>query len=146
MINKKIFVQRLNAYLKSTGMTWITLAEKFYISPPGVRKWTHGIALPSTPLFYQLLETFNCSGDYILGLTDVQTQQNFLPIPPFPEQFPKFVERMGSTFEQLETDISLSHSTVQAWLNKKSLPTLENLVRMAAYFHCSVDYFIGHVE
>ncbi len=61
-----------------------------------------------------------------------------------------FSERLSELMfdENLKTrsfcnTIGCSHSTLERYLAGTSYPTVENAVKLADYFHCSVDFILG---
>lgn len=43
----------------------------------------------------------------------------------------------------LAYDMKVSQPTVSDWENERKLPSMENIIKLADYFHVSVDYLIG---
>ncbi|MGN0822779.1 MAG: helix-turn-helix domain-containing protein [Candidatus Gallimonas sp.] len=44
---------------------------------------------------------------------------------------------------RLEKDTKLTEETVNRWQKGIYEPTVESLVRLSSYFHCSVDFILG---
>ncbi len=64
-----------------------------------------------------------------------------------------FVERLDSLmFDnnvsaiKLANDIGISSTTVTRYLQDKRTPSVETLVKLADYFHCSCDYLLGRTD
>ncbi len=52
----------------------------------------------------------------------------------------------GITQKQLADEIGVKNYTVGNWEQGRTEPNLEDLVAMANYFECSVDYLIGRED
>ena len=50
------------------------------------------------------------------------------------------------TQAKLIRDLSISSAVPYKWLSGINEPSIENLIRLAEYFECSVDYLIGRVK
>ncbi|MFR1555304.1 MAG: helix-turn-helix domain-containing protein, partial [Coriobacteriales bacterium] len=86
-----------------------------------------------------------CSTDYLLGLTDQLSEEEFKRRPPFPEQLTFLLNHFKVTKYRLEKQTGLSEKTVNRWHNGKTQPTVDSLIRLAKYFDCSVDFVLGRV-
>ncbi len=65
----------------------------------------------------------------------------------------KFIERLNKLLEEenlsdrkLANVLGISSSPICNWKKGKQIPTLENAVKIADYFNCSLDYLFGLVE
>ena len=92
-----------------------------------------------------LADYFKCSTDYLLGLTDRLTEENFKQRPPFAEQLTFLLNHFKVTKYRLEKQTGFSEKTVNRWHNGKTQPTVDSLIRLAKYFDCSVDFVLGRV-
>lgn len=43
---------------------------------------------------------------------------------------------------ELADEIEVSDSTVSSWQTERTRPSIEDLIRMSAFFHVSIDYLI----
>lgn len=71
----------------------------------------------------------------------------------FMENLSNFAERLSDLMheknlrsEGLAKAASVSGSAVRSWLRGDSVPTLENAVRIADFFACSLDYLAGRTD
>ena len=68
-------------------------------------------------------------------------------MPELYERILEQTERLGITGKQLGEMLGLKKSPLTDWKNKKSCPTLEQLIRMCEIFALSSDYLLfGTVE
>ncbi len=104
-----------------------------------------GDGLPYVDTLVTLADYFKCSTDYLLGLTDRLTEENFKQRPPFAEQLTFLLNHFKVTKYRLEKQTGFSEKTVNRWHNGKTQPTVDSLIRLAKYFDCSVDFVLGRV-
>lgn len=67
---ENLFSDKLNEYLRETGMSKRKFAEKVGVSAMSVSDWTNGKILPNAESIYLICKACNISADYLLGLTD----------------------------------------------------------------------------
>lgn len=104
-----------------------------------------GDGLPYVDTLVTLADYFKCSTDYLLGLTDRLTEEEFKQRPPFAEQLTFLLHHFKVTKYRLEKQTGFSEKTVNRWHNGKTQPTVDSLIRLAKYFDCSVDFVLGRV-
>lgn len=119
------------------------LAEKIGVNPSVVSKYIRAERLPSVQTLIPIADFFNCSTDYLLGLSDKLEEVKFKPVPPFSQQFNFLLKNFKITKYRLEKQTGISGETLRRWQNGKFLPTVESLVKLAKHFDCSVDFIIG---
>jgi len=39
--------------------------------------------------------------------------------------------------------VGIPQRTISSWINKKTAPCIDHLIRLALYFDCSIDYLVG---
>ena len=70
-------------------------------------------------------------------------------------QLPKFCERLSELIfydgDNITTDkfgekIGLRGSTVRLWKTGKRVPSLQNILRLAEHFNCSIDFLLGRID
>ncbi len=44
---------------------------------------------------------------------------------------------------QLSKNLKISQSNISVWESGEQMPSAENLIALAKYFKCSVDYLLG---
>ena len=70
MIILSNFKDRLNEFMILHNLTTPKLAETLGASDTALNELKRGAHYPSTEIFFALLTYFNCSADYLLGLSD----------------------------------------------------------------------------
>ena len=70
MIILSKFIERLDEFLFTNNLTPKQLSERIGISHSSVLALKRGDFLPSGKTLFALVRIFNCSADYLLGLSD----------------------------------------------------------------------------
>ena len=55
-------------------------------------------------------------------------------------------QKKGMTQEQLAAALFVSYQTISKWEREDADPDIQMLIRIAKYFHCSIDELIGYGE
>lgn len=48
--------------------------------------------------------------------------------------------------ENLSTELKLARTKVYDWLKGRETPNFSNIIKLANYFNCSIDYLVGRSE
>ncbi len=144
MVNLKKFAERLKEYMNDNGQNATSLAEIINSNRTSIAEYVRGVRLPSASVFFAMLNYFKCSADFLLGLTDSTADGKiFKAMPPFGERLREVMDFCGYSQYRLEKELRLSGSIVYKWLFGKSLPSVENLVKISLHMSCSVDFLLG---
>jgi transcriptional regulator with XRE-family HTH domain len=146
MDNLSKFGERLKEYMIESGNNATSLAKIVNTNRTSMSEYVRGLHLPDTQIFYALIEYFNCSADYLLGLSDYPLYTTFKPIPSFGERFRYVLEFCDYSQYRLEKELKISGSIVYNWLFAKTLPSVDNLIKIAKHLECAVDFLIGRVD
>ena len=137
--------ENLKLLMAEAGMKSPALAEATGIDSSTILTLLRGEGLPYVDTLVTLADYFNCSTDYLLGITDTPDERQFKKRPPFSEQLTFLLKHFQVTKYRIEKDTGLSEKTVNRWHNGKTQPTVESLIRLAKYFDCSIDFLLGRV-
>lgn len=67
---------RLKELRAQENLSQRALAEKIYVSQQTVAKWELNTATPNPETIVKLARLFNCTTDYLLGISDKKTPDN----------------------------------------------------------------------
>ena len=140
------FSKRLVELMVEQNLNAKALAEKLCISHTSVGRFIRGERTPSFQCFVKMLYFFNCSADYLLGLTEFHTEETLHPIPAFKDSLRTMLNERQVTQAQLIATLSLSSAVPYKWLTGINEPSMNSLISLAEYFECSVDYLIGRIK
>ncbi len=125
------------------GLTASALAQEIKFSRATVSALINEIHVPSTEILIALIEYFNCSADYLLGLVDYPRSTEFKRVEPLGNTLRKCLKENGKSEYRLQKDLNISSSLTYRWLANKAVPKIDTLIRLKNYFGCSVDYLLG---
>lgn len=137
---------RLKEYLEERKLTQSALANALDVKRSNISEFLSNKHTPSFSCFVKMLYYFDCSADYLLGLTDLHTEEPLHRIPPFSEQLQKILKERKITQAKLIRDLHISSAVPYKWLSGINEPSVESLISLAKYFECTVDYLIGRVR
>ena len=138
--------ESLKGLLEETGITQSQLSAATGISNSNISDFLKGIHEPSYQALWALLRYFQCSADYLLGLTDIHTDEPLCEAVPFSQRLREMLKEKNISQQFLIKNMSLSSSVVYKWLAGISQPSTDALIRLSKFFDCSVDYLIGRVR
>ncbi len=64
----------------------------------------------------------------------------------FTERFVKLLQNNGVTAYKIAKDTGISQGLMGEYKKGIKLPTIQNLVKIADYLNCSVDYLLGRTD
>jgi len=137
------FSERLKEYMSEYNLNVSALAHEIKFSRAAVSGLINEAHAPSTEIIIALVEYFNCSADYLLGLVDYPRSNEFKQISSFGETLRKCLKENGKSEYRLQKDLKISSSLTYRWLNNKAMPKIDTLIKLKNYFGCSVDYLLG---
>ncbi len=138
--------ERLKEYMDERGFHQLALERETGIRHTNVSDYLSGKHLPSYAHLLALAELFDCSIDYLLGLTELPSEEKLLPALPFDKRLRALLNECGISQERLKRELPVSASVLYKWLSGKSQPSAESLIRLANYLDFSVDYLIGRIR
>ena len=101
---------------------------------------------PNYTTFIALIEYFHCSADFLLGLREYPCEEiRYQPVRPFGERLREILQETDTTQYRFTKEADVSWGVFYNWLAGKRFPSMDNLVKIAGYFGCSVDFLLGRV-
>lgn len=64
----------------------------------------------------------------------------------FTEILVKYIQLHNITAYQIAKNTGISQGTMNEYKNGKKMPTIQNLIKIADYLDCSVDYLLGRTD
>ena len=138
--------ERLAELMEEHNFTPVALAKQIGVTRNTITRYLAGTRMPSFPTFIQLLEVLHCSADFLIGRTDY-TEANvvFHPVPPFSIRFRAILDEYRMSQYALHKKTNFSYDNFNKWLKGVTCPYVDNLIKLADAFDCSVDYLIGRI-
>ena len=101
---------------------------------------------PNYKTFVSIIEYFNCSADFLLGLNEYPCREvTYRRCPEFSAQLRKIFNESHKSQYNFVNATATSWSVLHGWLSGKTFPSADNLIKLAKYFDCSVDFLLGRV-
>lgn len=139
-----IFAERLKELMNERNLNAPALAKEIGANRTTISELLRGNYLPSTKNFIAMVEYFNCSADYLLGLIEFPPENvMYQPVKPFSERLRLCLKESKKTEYRLQKDLNISDSLTYNWLHGKTQPTVDTLIKLSKYFGFHVDYLLG---
>lgn len=140
------FQETLKELLIITDKKQKELAAAIGMPPASVCRYLSGESIPTIDVLVKIADYFQCSTDFLLGFEKQNDAKTFQPCPHFCERLRFLLQHFHETGYSFCKGSEISDSCFYSWLNGKRKPTLENLVRIAVFFNCNVDYVLGRTN
>ena len=138
--------ERLKILMVDRGVNAPKLAKTLGIGSNTITRYLQGVGTPNFEIFIKLVEYFNCSADFLLG---VEAQpfytKNFLPLPEFAQHFREVMAECNITQYALHKKTGISWNNFHKWLKGERLPYANSLLKLASAMGCSVDVLLGRI-
>lgn len=146
MVNLSKFGETLSELMEEHNLSPKELAERAGIKRSNIYHYLRGERLPSVGGMVALADYFNCSVDYILGLSEQNGVGQFRACPPFSERLDFLLKYLGVSTYKIYTETDVSKARFFDWKSGRHEPSLDNVVKLAEVFDCSVDFVLGRVQ
>lgn len=136
------FSDSLKELITLHNLTEKSLAEKADIPVSSVSVYINGKQAPYLETLIKLADFFGCSVDFLLNRTVDKGEKQYKPCPPFSQRLNELLKESKLTFQDFQLK-GISKSSFYVWKRGESVPTVDNLVKLAEVFECSVDFVLG---
>lgn len=141
-----LFVERINELMKEQNLTNFSLSLKLGCQDDVISNWREGKYYPSLNNLIMLSAYFNCSIDFILGLTDEETYKKGKKNVTFAQRYKDCKEKANLTDYKIAKKCGFQQSTISQWLLHGRLPETDNLILLSKLFECSIEYLMGRTD
>ena len=146
MINLSKTAENIRELMDEHELTQAQLACKLGTGRSKLSDMLNARTAPAYPTMLALAEYFNCSADFILGLSEYPGEDGqYRPAAPFKNRLRAMLEESGKSQYSLVKQTGISWSVLHGWLKGRTRPSAANLVKLAQFFDCSVDFLLGRV-
>ena len=143
-MNLSNFVESLSELLMQANLTPSEFAKRIGCGKGTISRYLHEQKVPDVELLVRMADFFDCSTDYLLGReTEKYTRIFTRPCPTFQERLPNLCKDLKITKYQLQKQTGIAESAIYAWQNGANKPCLDNLLKIADTFDCSLDFILG---
>ena len=137
------FAERLSELLFEHNINASQLGEELGCGNATISHYLTERYFPNLEMTIRMANYFNCSTDYLLGITEQSLSQNFKPCPPFGERFRAVCIEFHISRYKLHQLTNIPESVMRYWVNGKTSPSIVNLVKIAEKLNVTIDYLIG---
>jgi len=142
MDNLSAFVETLQDLMMQRNIKLVDLSKTTKITLPVFYAWFNKTAIPTIKNLIILSSYFDCSVDYLCGRTEHSIMKATNPTA-FHVRFSFIMNKSGMSFRELSAKTKVSLSGLHGFVKGTRKPLLENLIRLANFFDCSLDYLLG---
>lgn len=148
MFNLSEYAERLKELMIEYNINQTQLAERINVKVSTISRYLSEQNVPEIEILIRLADCFNCSINFLVGRSENTSAPNsiYQKCPPFTVQFKKLLSHFKVSKYKLQREAKISKTIMYYWETGKYQPSIENIIKLANYFDCSVDYILGRVD
>lgn len=135
------FQERLQELLNENNLNRLQLANILGITSTTINGYFNNNYYPHIDIALKMADYFNCSLDYLFGLTDkienINKNSN-----SFFNNLDKLIKENKLPIARVLREMHMGEYNYYRWKDGK-FPKTSNLIEIAKYFDVSIDYLIG---
>lgn len=136
------FQERLSELLEENNLSRLKLANIINITSTTINGYFNKNYYPTIDIAIKMANYFNCSLDYLFGLTDKRNKVN-LNNQDFLHNFNLLLNENKLSISKAMKYLQMSEYNYYRW-KKGMFPKTNNLVDIAKYFGTSIDFLVGN--
>ena len=136
------FEERLSELLEENNLSRLKLANIINITSTTINGYFNKNYYPTIDIAIKMANYFNCSLDYLFGLTDKRNKVN-LNNQDFLHNFNLLLNENKLSISKAMKNLQMSEYNYYRW-KKGMFPKTNNLVDIAKYFGTSIDFLVGN--
>lgn len=137
------FQERLQDLIIENNLNRYKLSKILNISSTTVNGYFNKNYYPEIEIAKKISKFFNCSLDYLFGLSDEIKNTNTNK-KSFIENFQQLIKQKNLSIKNALEGLKMSEYNYYRWKDGK-FPKTSNLIDIAKYFDISFDWLIGNV-
>lgn len=143
MLNNQVIIERIGDKMYDKGVTAKQLALDTHIDVSLIYRCLRGEGLLQSQYMITLADYFCCSLDYLLGIDDNDYSRQYTTCPPFGTRLVQLYQKYNTNEYRVMKDTHMSRTSLHDWRYNTRTPSISNLVQLAQYFGCTLDYLVG---
>lgn len=143
MFDSSVFTNRLQQLIKDNDKSVQNLTHDLSIKQATLYRYLKQERMPKLSLLIEIADYFQCTLGFLLGLEKTFYIYHYRKCPPFSQQLRALLSKKNIQIRKLHHDTCIPEGTIYFWLNGKFIPTVDNIMILANYFHLGVDDFLG---
>ena len=138
------FTDRLEGLLIERNISKNQLSKIIGVMPDTIYGYFRKNYFPEIHIAKRMADFFNCSLDYLFGLTE-QITNNDKNNMSFAETIKMLIKQNNKSIEKTMKELKIGEKTYYRWQSGESKPLTSVIITLAKYFDVSVDYIIGNL-
>ncbi|MDE6505551.1 MAG: helix-turn-helix domain-containing protein [Clostridia bacterium] len=138
-----IFPERLSELMFYKDLTATKLAEILKCESSTISHYLSGLHLPTVEMAITLADYFNVTTDFLLGIENENKATDFKCCPPFGERFKFICNYYNISRYKITQKTGVAESVMRYWVQGKTQPSIINVIKIAKFLNCSVDFLLG---
>lgn len=124
------------------------VALKLDIEENNYSKWERNVTDIPLDKFNELANLYDCSLDYLIGLTNSKTksERKTINLNLLSQRLLEMRKGKNLTQENLSNEIGYPQTTYSNYENGSRIPTIFKLMYIAIYYNISLDYLVGRTD
>ena len=140
------FIETLKDLMIEKDLSQVALAKKLDVKPPTITRYIKGKQLPNVEMAVKIANLFNCTLDYLFGIKDNNDKKEFHTYPSFNVRFAFLLDYFKENIIHISLNSDIAKSAMYDWRNGAKIPTMDSIIKLAAYFKCPIDFVVGRVD
>lgn len=137
------FQERLHELLIESNLSRLQLANFLGISSTTINGYFNKNYYPQIDIAFKMADYFDCSLDYLFGLSDV-VENNNSNTKCFFDNFEFLINENRLPIARALREMHMGEYNYYRWKQGK-FPKTNNLIEIAKYFEVGMDYLVGRV-
>lgn len=137
------FSERLAELISERDLNEKAFAENSGVCASCVSFYLQEKSMPTVESLVKIADYCNCSTDFLLGREEENKSDKFKVCPPFCEQILFLKKHFNCSAYQIYHNTDIAKSCYYDWLSGSRQPNLDNIIRLAEHFDCSIDFILG---
>ena len=136
------FQERLKELLEDNNLSRLQLAKNLKISSTTINGYFNKNYYPNIEIAVAMSKYFNCSLNFLFGLTDDKKILN-KSNNTFFENFSMLIKENKTSIAKTMKNLNMSEYNYYRWRDGL-LPKTVNIIDIAKYFDVSIDFLLGN--
>jgi len=134
-----LFSERLNDLIFEKKITSEVFAKEIGIDVSNIYRYLRKESVPVLSNAIKIADYFNCSLDFLFGVTEENYSSTYKSAQPFDVCFKAILEKNNRSRYRVHKDTGISDQRLDDWYHGIRVPTIENIIALAGYFNCTMD-------
>jgi transcriptional regulator with XRE-family HTH domain len=138
-----LFAERIKELKEEYNLSNLQFEKISGCKNQSISSWLTKGVYPKLINLMRLSEYFECSIDYLLGMTDNKSFIRRKISIPFLERLNELIATNNSSEYAVAKECKFNRSSFVNWRKRNLLPQTECIIAISEYFGCSVEYLLG---